>query len=278
MKRHLIRFNKCATIPAAVSLTLMLGVAVPRAASAQSADRLSDKEVKTLLEQLDTARDKFEGNLDNKVKDSTIRTSTREISVEASLQDLQDNVKKLKDRFNDDYAASAEAETVLKQTTNIDTYMKNNPTITKGRSEWEKLSANLKALATVYGTTFPLPDGASVRRLNDKETAGAAEALEKSAKDFKDRVESDMTLTSADKTVGGKAAESLAKAADALKSRVEDGKPSTAEAKQVVAMASSLSTFNISHPIPATSDSWKGVQGALSKLEQAFSMIATPPR
>jgi hypothetical protein len=30
------------------------------------------------------------------------------------------------------------------------------------------------SVAAAYGTTFPLPDGAVVRRMNDKETAGEA--------------------------------------------------------------------------------------------------------
>jgi hypothetical protein len=277
MNGDLMRLAR-ASVPPAVGFTLLLGVALPRSASAQAAARLSDKEVKTLIEQVDTARDKFEGNLDNSVKNSTIRTPSREVSVKDALQDLQDNVKKLKDRFNGDYSASAEAEVVLKQTTNIDTFMKSTPTIAKGRSEWEKLAGSLKTLAGAYGTTFPLPDGASVRRMNDKETAAAVEALEKSANEFKDRVGDDKTLSDADKTAGRKAADDLARAAKTLKSRVDDGKPSTAEAKQVVAMLSSLSAFHGMHAIPAGADAWQGVQGAMGKLEQAFSMISTPAR
>jgi hypothetical protein len=277
MNGNLMRLTR-AWFPAAVGFTLLLGIALPRSAFAQAAVRLSDKEVKTLIEQVDNGRDKFEGNLDNKLKSSMLRSASREISVEGALQDLKDNVQKLKDRFTDDYSASAEAETVFKQTTNIDTYLKSTPTSTKGRSEWEKLAGSLKSLAGAYGTTFPLPDGASVRRMNDKETATAAEVLEKSANEFKDRVGDDKTLTDVEKTAGRKAADDLAKAAKTLKSRVEDGKPSTAEAKQVVAMLSSLSAFHTMHAIPAGADAWQGVQGAMGKLQQAFAMISTPAR
>ena len=87
-------------------------------------ERLSDKDVKALIEQVDEGRDKFEGNLDGKFKGSTLRTANGETKVEGALQDYQDNTKKLKDRFTEDYSASAEVATVLKQSTAIDTFMK----------------------------------------------------------------------------------------------------------------------------------------------------------
>jgi len=264
---------------AGVALLLAGAFAIrPLPAQAQSAERLSDKEVKALIEQVYEARDKFEGNLDGQLKSSTIRTATREMSVGAILQDLQDNSNKLKERFTADYPASAEVETLLRQATNIDTYMRNNPTVTKGRSEWEKLASTLKSLAGAYATTFPLPEGATVRRLNDKETAAAADTLKKAADDYKDRVDDDKNLAPADKTAGKKAAEDLAKAADALKSRVDDGKPSSAEAKRVVAAATSLSAFNVSHPVPTAAAAWNDAQRSLNTLQQAFAMIAAPPR
>src|SRR4051794_13641305 len=140
----------------------------PIAAFAQASVRLSDQEVKTLIEQVYDARDKFEGNLDNSVKNSTMKTGTTDARVSAVLQDLQDNANKLKDRFTKDYAAGAEAETVLKQATMINAAMERAP-ITKGRSQGDQFSASLKSLAGVYGTTFPLPAGASLRRMNDGE-------------------------------------------------------------------------------------------------------------
>ena len=64
----------------------------------------------------------------------------------------------------------------------------------KGRSEWDRQVTNLKRLAEAYGTTFPLPDGATVRRMNDKETAAAAEAVATAAERFKDDLDKASTL------------------------------------------------------------------------------------
>src|SRR4029079_5108235 len=67
-------------------------------------ERLSDKQVKTLIDQVDEGRDKFEGNLDGKFKGSTLRGPSGETKVEGTLQDYQDNTKKLQSRFASDYS------------------------------------------------------------------------------------------------------------------------------------------------------------------------------
>ena len=56
----------------------------------------------------------------------------------------------------------------------IDAFMSGPKSPTKGRNEWDTQTTNLKRLADAYGTSFPLPDGATIRRLNDKEAADAA--------------------------------------------------------------------------------------------------------
>src|SRR6476660_10283551 len=107
--RRRIAYAQAILIASAVSL-----LSIPALAQAPP-ERLSDKQVKTLIDQVDEGRDKFEGNLDSKLKESTLREPNGETKVEGALQDYQDDTKKLQDRFTSDYAASAEVATVLKQ-------------------------------------------------------------------------------------------------------------------------------------------------------------------
>jgi hypothetical protein len=44
-------------------------------------ERLPDKDIKTLIEQVDEGRDKFEGNLDGQFKRSTVRGPSGETKV-----------------------------------------------------------------------------------------------------------------------------------------------------------------------------------------------------
>ena len=238
--------------------------------SLSAQERPLDKDVKILIEQIDDARDKFEGNLDGDLKSSTLRSPVGEVKVQAALQDYQDNVKKLKDRFTASYSASAELTAVLKQATNIDTFMKATPSITKGRSEWDREALALKQLAEVYGATFPLPDNAVVRRMNDGETATTAAAVESAADRFKSDLDKTSAIPNADRDMGKKAVELLAKNADTVKSRTNDGKPATAEFRQLQAQVATVQTFIGVHPVPTGAANWKTLQDSMAKLEQAF--------
>lgn len=234
-------------------------------------ERLSDKDVKTLIDQVDQGRDKFEGNLDGEFKGSTLRGPTGEMKVSGALQDYQDNTKKLQDRFTADYAASTEVATVLKQSTTIDTFMQGSANSMKGRNEWDRQVVYLKQLAAVYGTSFPLPDGAAVRRMNDKETAGAAAAIGAAAGRFKDDVNKTTTLAKPDKDAAKKDLDQLVKLADTVKSRTSGGNPATADLRQLLDQVAKVEAFVGAHPI-APMTNWQAVQTSLATLQQAFGV------
>jgi len=234
-------------------------------------ERLSDKDVKTLIEQVDEGRDKFEGNLDGQFKNSTLRRPSGETKVEDALQDYQDNTKKLKDRFTSDYSASSEVALVLKQSTAINTFMLGSAPAMKGRSEWDRQVTNLKRLAASYGTTFPLPDGATPRRANDKEVAATAEAIAKAADRFKDDLDKDKALSKPDKEAAEKDVEMLIKQAEAVKDRTSDGKPATGEVRQLLEQVAKLQRFIGAHPTIIMTN-WHAMQTSLDKLQQAFGL------
>jgi hypothetical protein len=265
MSRHHF-MAACHSVCLAIALLLP-----PVAVFAQAPpERLADKDVKALLEQVDEGRDKFEGNLDGAFKGSTIRNANGETKVSGALQDYQDSTQKLKERFTSEYSASAEVAVVLKQSTAIDAFMQRQPLTMKGRSEWDRQAANLKRLAPAYGTMFPLPEGAAVRRMNDKETAATAAAIASAADRFKSDLDKNAGLAKPDKDAAKKEAELVGKQADAVKSRVGDGKPATSEVRQLVGQIAKLQAFAAGHSI--TSTNWQSVQASLVKLQQAFGL------
>jgi hypothetical protein len=99
------------------------------------AERLPDKDVKGLIDQVDEGRDKFEGNLDNQLTNSTLKGPNGDTKVSNVLQDYQENTKKLQDRFKENYAASAGVTTVLKQAAAIDAFMQGTSGVMKRRKE-----------------------------------------------------------------------------------------------------------------------------------------------
>jgi hypothetical protein len=262
------RYQRSSVIAAA----LMLAAS---AAAAQTGERLSDREVKAILEEVDTGRDKFEGNLDGGFKGSTIRGPNGETKVAGALQDYQDSTQKLMQRFTAEYSASGEVTTVLKQSMQIDAFMKGPSSPAKGRNEWDRQTAILKRLAEAYGTTFPLPDGATVRRINDKEAADAAGAVATQAEEIKRAADADKTLPKPAKEALKTELEAVVKQAKALQSRLKDGKPASGDARALKEKIAALTAEGRQLP-PTVLTGVGALRAPLSKLDQAFGVTPAP--
>lgn len=257
------------------TISVIAAVVLTASAAAAQGERPSDKAVKELIDAVDTGRDKFEGNLEGSFKGSTLRGPNGETKVSAALQDYQDSTKKLQQRFSADYSASAEVAIVLKQSMQIDAFMKGPTSPTKGRSEWEAQSANLKRLAHAYGTTFPLPPEVAVRRLNDKEAAAAAAAVAEQAEQIKRAIDDDKTLAKPAKQTLKAEVEAVIKQAQILESRLKDGKPATTEGRMLKDKVSAL-TAPGRQLAPTMLSAIGGMRAPLAKLDQAFGIAATP--
>jgi hypothetical protein len=259
--------------PHAASLALVL-VMMAGSASAQDTPRLSDDELKGLIEDVDHSRDRFEDALDGGFKHSIVRGPRGEVQVKQYLDDLQENTGRLKDRYNSGYSASAEARTVLQQGSDIERYMSGQPDSMRGRSEWDRLARSLGTLAHAYATTFPLPPEASVRRINDKEAGAAAEAAVKAADQFKKSAGKDTTLPKDQRQSLKDRADAFARLSKDVRSRLNDHKPGTAEARQMFDAFGQL-TSAAAAASPSTQSALGPLRAAMETLRQAFGL--TPP-
>jgi hypothetical protein len=251
-------------------------VATLLTAPAAAAERPRDKDINQLLERLDHERDRFEDQLDGDVKHGTIRTRDGEVKVERYLDDFQDNVGKLKDRFKSDYAASAEVTEVLRQGSEISRLMATRQPDLKGASEWNRLAVSLGELAAAYGTAFPLPAGQQARRLSDHEVKTAAEAVASHADRYKeeldDSLKKDLTVDKAAREASVDAAEGLKKAAEKLASRIGDEEPASGEALALQQHAAAIRTAAKRPLSPAGQTAWSAVETDLAKIVQAFNL------
>lgn len=252
---------------AVIGAFLLLTVPVAYAGT----DRLTDKEVKSLLEQTYDARDKFEGRLDGKVKNGVIRNSTGEIHVESMLEDFQRDVEKLKDRFGEKYSASAEVQAVLVRANAIDRMMKSQPSDLKGMSDWDQVTKQLRALAAAYRTTFPMPDGAPVRRINDAEAAASAAAVISQAEQLEDAANSDKTLAKSDKEALKSDVDAVIKQAKVLHSRLKDSQPATADARALLEKIGNLTKGGRQLPPPVLT-AIGGLRAPLAKINETFGL------
>ena len=255
-----------------ITLSLLPPTAAAQLAAA-AGERLSDRDVKQIIDAVDQARDRFEDQLDGTLKSSILRGPRGETNVGAYLADLQENVKRLKDRFKPDYSASKEAETILRQGTDIHTYIKAQPGELKGGSEWDRMAAELGRLAAAYGTTFPLPATADVRRVNDVEAAATAEDVARGADQLKKQLDREAALVTASREAIKEDLDTLARLARAVKSRTSGGRPATAELRDLMIMAGKVGTLLQANTVgPQTTSAWEAMQAPVDKLRQIFDL------
>jgi rubrerythrin len=260
--------------------TALIAALLP--APVAAAERLNDKDVKQLIDRIDNERDRFEDQLDGKLKRSIIRGAGQEVNVEKYLDDLQENVDKLKGRLTPQYAASAEVTAILRQGTDIQRFMATQPANLDGSSEWNRLAASLGDLATAYATTFPIADGQQARRMNDAEVRKVAGDLAKSADHFKKELDAslktDATVDKAAREAAVKDAETLKKDAEKLASTVGDGRPASGEAQALLQLAAKLKAASSGRALSAAAKSaWSSIEEGLDKVGQAVQSGGTAP-
>ena len=246
---------------------------VPAAAWAQSGQRLADQDVKKVIEAVNETRDRFEDQLDGGLKNSILRGPKGEVRVRDYLDDFQKDVEALRDRFSPQYAASNEAAAVLTRGTAMHAFMSARPREIKGGSEWDRLSQELSRLAEVYRTTFPLPDGATVRRFNDAEAASTADAVARQADLLKKEIGREKSVDKSQRDSVRRDLDQLMKQAKTVKSRASGGKPATAEVRQVLALSATVGTFMQGKQLtPGTLAAWGAMRAPLDRLAQAYGM------
>jgi len=255
------------------SVLLGLGACI-LATPVDASDRLTDRDVKELVSKIEEGRDRFDDALDDRLKRSIVRGPGGEVDVGQFLDDFQENIDRLEERLKPEYAASAEAATLLRQASGIDRFFRQQRAGTKGESEWNRLATDLKTLAVAYGADFPLTDGETVRRIGDRELAGMADEIARSAERLKRSLDNDLKKDPAvekpEREAIVREADLLSKDAKTLRGRVKDGKPSSAEADRVIQRAATLRAFIESRQFPASSTARADVSPRIQTLADAY--------
>ena len=263
--------TRIATLLGAV---IIFGVATQGMAQEPMA-RLSDKDVKALVKSIADHEKKFARALDSKFKRSLLRGPGGEIEVAGYLDDLAGDIKRFGDRFTGSYSASAEIKDLLMRADMMNGYIRKHPEI-KGANEWDVFGSGLQRLASAYGTTFPLPKDAVIRRIGDGELQDAATAISKFAKGFKKPVRKHVSGTDELKVAAkGLDAElsALANHSKTVASRISSNKPASAEARQLMDAVGRIESLLETPGMPEdVISAWQDGSKDVYKIKQAFTL------
>jgi hypothetical protein len=260
---------------ARLSLAFALALAVPAGASA--AERLTDEQVRLLIDDIDDAYKTWKQDLERRNLDDAIITSAeRTVKVKDFLKDFDKAIETFEGRFKNDYAASLEALTLLRRGSDVE-LRNRRQNLTPG-SAWTVLAAKLTALAIAYGVEWPVESmNVLAARLNDGELAAKVEQMESAAKQLQKDVDK---AAKADKAIDKATRESLKSSIQQLqqkskdvRERIKDDRPASVEVGQLLADAAKLDAqLSKLSLATAAAPAWKAIESGNDALVRAFEL------
>jgi chaperonin cofactor prefoldin len=253
----------------AVALVLPIGAA--------GAERMTDEQVRKLIEDIDEGyrtwkRDLEKENLD----DAVITSAERTVKIKDFLKDFEKAIDVLKGRFKPDHAASLEVLALLRHGSDVELHNRR-----QGRtpgSAWTPLGSKLAALAHAYELAWPIESmNAQAVRLNDDELAGKVKQMEDAAKQLQGETE---RAAKANKSIDKATRESLKSSirqieqtAKEVRSRLEDDRPAAVEVGQLLSQTSKVKEALTKLSLPsAGGPAWRGIEPGTEALARAFDL------
>jgi len=256
-------------------------VSIPRQASA--IDRLTDQEMKKLFDTIEEDRSKFEGALDDKQKNTTIKDARGEVNANEFFDDFQDQVQRASDRFESDYSASSEVLSLLQYAVRLQGWTATQPAGFSGSKEWGVLATDLRRLAAAYNTAMPNPGQqglgsiAQARRINDAELVTAAANVEKKIDGFRSAYDSALvantSLTPEARQAALQQVDALKKYAHALNAALSDKKEGVPEADALLQETRGIiDTASKLPPSSPATESWTPLRDDLAIISLAYEI------
>jgi hypothetical protein len=250
---------------------LILTLSLPMAAGA--AERMTDEQVKRLIEDIDGGFDSCRQILEKRnLDDATITSAERTVKVKDFLKDFEKAIDVLKERFKPEYAASPEVLALLRRGSDVE--LRNRREGLTPDSTWTALAAKLGALARAYQVSWPIED-MNVRpaRLNDAELAGKVERLENAAKqlqaDTDKAAKANKAIDKATRASLKNSIQQLERQAKEVRSRIRDDMPAAVEVGQLLSRAGQVKEMLATL---ALSPSWQGIESGIEALALAYDM------
>lgn len=243
------------------------------------ADRMTDEQVKKLIEDIDLGYKTWKQSLKQRdIDDLQITLSDRTIDVKSFLKDFENDLDVSKQRFKPDYAASAEVLTLLRRGSDVELF--NRKQGHTPSSEWSVLGAKFSALAAAYGVTWPI-DSMKVEaaRLNDGELVSRVAQMQQSSKQL--RSEADKAAK-ANKSIDKATREALKKSIQQMEtmskdvaSRLKEDRPASIEVGLLVAHTKSVGEQLTKLALPcADGPDWHAIESVTSLLTREFGVPA----
>jgi hypothetical protein len=279
---------KCITRTAAI-LTLMLLAGFATIAQAQRPYRLSEGDLKQLINRLEQHTDQFRKSLDSSLDRSRLDGSRAEDRINDFVKDFEAATDRLKDRFDDNNSASATVQELLDRAARIDRFMANHHLTGRVYEDWMRVRADLDEMASTYSVAWnwPVvevtisPDAATTerhaRRINDSDVKAIISRIDAQAERFRHSLRdalnhSRFNHTGAEDDINA-FVKNFEKATDRLKDHFGKHNAATDDAEEVMRRAARIDAFMRAHELSSRAqEDWQALRRNLDELAAAYNV------
>jgi hypothetical protein len=244
--------------------------------SSPAAERMTDEQVKKLVEDIDAGYDAWKRGLEKEnLDDAVIKTAERTIQVKVFLKDFEKAIDLVKDRYAPGSAAATEVLALLRLSSDVE--LRNRRQGLAPSSEWPALGAKLGALAGAYGLAWPIESmNVQPARLNDGELAARIQKMEASTKRLQSETEKAAKANkSIDKTTREslkKSIQDLERTAKDVRERIQGDRPAEVEATKLLSQTGGIKKTLAGLSLPTAGETWQGVDSGAQAVARSFDL------
>jgi YMGG-like Gly-zipper len=136
-----------------VTLVMVL-VGAGLSVQAQRISRANERTVRQLLNRIERRTADFRVSIDQSLDRSRMDGTRREENINQFVQDFQDAVSRMRERFNQGQAVSTDVQDVLNRAAAINNFLLRIRTTARVQTDWAGVRQDLDELARIYGVSW----------------------------------------------------------------------------------------------------------------------------
>jgi hypothetical protein len=275
-------------IAAMLAVLLLAGLA--STALAQHPYRLSEGDMRGLLDRLERDSDQFRQSVDRSLDRSSLDGTRAEDRINDFVQDFAASTSRLRDRYDDNQSASGTVQEVLDRASRIDRFVTNHRLSGRVYDDWRRVRADLDELASTYTVSWnwpvvdvvTTPDAAVVverhaRRVNDEDVKNIIRNIDNEAEHFRHSLHdalnhSHFNHTSTEDDINA-FVKNFENSTDRLKDHFGKHNAATDDVEEVMRRAAHIDIFMRDHELSSRSqEDWQNLRRNLDELSAAYNV------
>jgi hypothetical protein len=261
------------TLLISVLLTI-LTLSVP----AEQPFRLTDKEVRPLLERLEDRVGNFREAITKGLRKTRIEYGSGEDSVPQYVEDLKVSSRRLKDRFDGKRSVAADVEEVLRRAVYIDRFMQRHPVVTGADREWTEVRQQLETLGRAWNVRWDEygPENRPFR-LNDPEVISLVESIKRNSEQLRSdadkALKNNRSVDSQTRKNISNSLSDLTRSADRLRNRVRENDEAARLVDELLRQGATIDRFFDQQRLGGRVQSdWSIIRAYLNQLARSYGV------